>query len=48
MQRRLQDSDTIIFEHVQQRRLAGIVEAKEEQLGVLVEQAQRGENVPDY
>jgi len=40
VQRRLQDSYTIILEHVQQGRLAGIVEAEEEQLGVLVEQAQ--------
>ncbi|KAJ6260984.1 hypothetical protein Dda_3649 [Drechslerella dactyloides] len=31
-----------------QRRLAGIVEPEEKQLGMLVEQAEGGEDVPDY
>lgn len=33
------------LQHVQQRRLSGIVEAEEQQLGVLVEQAERREDV---
>lgn len=35
------------LQHVQQRRLSGIVEAEEQQLGVLVEQAERREDVVD-
>jgi hypothetical protein len=35
------------LQHVKQRRLSGIVETEEEQLGVLVEQAERGEHVVD-
>ena len=35
------------LEHVQQRRLAGVVEAEEQHLCVLVRQAQGRENVPD-
>lgn len=35
------------LQHVQQRRLSGVVEAEEQQLGVLVEQAERRENVVD-
>lgn len=48
MQRRLQNRHTVILQHVEQRRLAGIVEAQEQQLGVLVEQAERREDVVDY
>lgn len=35
------------LEHVQQGRLAGVVEAEEQQLGVLVQQAERREDVVD-
>lgn len=35
------------LEHVQQRRLAGVIETEEQQLGVLVQQAQAGEHIPD-
>jgi len=47
MQRRLQDRNTVVFQHVQQRRLSGIVETQEQQLGVLVEQAERRQDVVD-
>lgn len=36
------------LQHVQQCRLASIVETQEEQLGVLVQQAQRGEDIVNY
>lgn len=45
MQRGLQDRDTIILEHVQQRRLPGIVESEEQEFGVLVEKSKAGQNV---
>ena len=48
MQRRLQDRHAVVLEHVEQRRLAGIVEAQEQQLGVLVEQAERRQDVVDW
>lgn len=35
------------LEHVQKRRLAGIVETEEQQLGVLVQQAEGGEDIVD-
>lgn len=35
------------LEHVKQRGLSGIIEAQEQQLGVFVEQTQRGQNVVD-
>lgn len=35
------------LQHVEQRRLSGIVETEEQQLGVLVEQAERREDVVD-
>lgn len=35
------------LQHVQQRRLSGVVEAEEQQLGMLVEQAERREDVVD-
>ena len=35
------------LQHMQQRRLASIVEAEEEELSVLVGEAERGENIPD-
>lgn len=36
------------LQHVQQGRLSGIIETEEQQLGVLVEKAEGGENVVDY
>lgn len=36
------------LQHVQKRRLSCIVEAEEEQLGVLVQQAEGGEDIVDY
>ena len=48
MQRRLQDRNTVVLEHVEQRRLSGIVETEEQQLGVLVEQAERRQDVVDW
>ena len=36
------------LQHVQKRRFARVVQAEEEELSVLVEQAQRGEHVPDW
>lgn len=47
VQRRLEDGDTVVLEHVQQRRLARVVEAEEEQFGMLVREPELGENVPD-
>lgn len=38
MLRRVVLREALVLEHVQQRRLAGIVQAKEENLGVLVSQ----------
>jgi len=40
MQRRLEDRDTVVLQHVEECRLAGIVEPEEEQLGMLVEQTE--------
>jgi hypothetical protein len=45
MQGRLQDRNAVVLEHVEQRRLSGIVKTEEQQLGVLVEQAERREDV---
>lgn len=42
---RLQDSNSVVLQHVKQRGLSGIVETQEEQLGVLVEQAQGGQHI---
>lgn len=36
------------LQHVQKRRLAGIVETEEQELGVLVQQTEGRENVVDY
>lgn len=36
------------LEHVQQRRLAGIIKAQEEELRMLVKEAERGEHIPDW
>jgi hypothetical protein len=47
MQRRLENRDAIILQHVQQRRFARVVETKEKHLRMLVRQAQRGEDVPE-
>lgn len=47
MERRLQDRDAIVLEHVQQRRLARVVEAEEQQLGVLVHESEAGQHIVD-
>lgn len=47
VQRGLQHGDAVVLQHVQQRRLAGVVEAQEQQLGVLVRQAQVRQDLPD-
>lgn len=47
VERRLKDRDAVVLEHVQQRRLAGVIETEEQQLGVLVQQAQAGEHIPE-
>ena len=39
VQRRLQHGDAVVLQHVQQRRLACVVEAQEQQLGVRVRKA---------
>lgn len=36
------------LQHVQEGSLSGIIETEEEKLGVLVEEAKRGEDVVDY
>lgn len=36
------------LQHVQKSRLSGIIEAEKEEFGVLVEQTEGGEDVPDY
>jgi hypothetical protein len=48
MLRRLLMAQFSYLQHVQQSRLSGIVETKEEQLGVLIEESQGGQDVPDY
>lgn len=48
VKRRLQSGQSIVLEHVEQGCLAGVVKAEEEQLGVLVPQAKRGEDVLDW
>jgi hypothetical protein len=47
VQRGLQHGDAVVLQHVQQRRLACVVEAQEQQLGVLVREAQVGQDLPD-
>lgn len=47
MQGGLQDGDAVVLEHVQQRCLSCIVETEEEELGVLVCEAERGQDFPD-
>ena len=47
VQRRLVDLDAVLLEHVQQRRLARVVQAQEEDLGGLVVQAQVRQDVKD-
>ena len=39
--------DLIVLEHVQQRGLPGVIQAEEEDLGVLVRQAQVAEGIPE-
>jgi hypothetical protein len=36
------------LQHVQQSGFAGVVQSKEQELGVFVEQAQRSEDIVDY
>lgn len=43
----LQNCYTVVFKHVQECRLSGIVKTEEQQLCVLVSQAERGEKVED-
>lgn len=43
----LQDGDSVVLQHVQECRLSGIVETEEEELGVLVEQAEGGQDIVD-
>ena len=47
VQRGLQHGDAVVLQHVEQCRLSGIVEAQEQQLGVLVREAQVGQDLPD-
>ena len=47
MQGGLQCGQSVVLEHVQERRLACVVEAEEEDLGVLVDQPEAGEDVPE-
>lgn len=42
---RHQDGDSVILEHVQEGRFACIVESEKENLGMLVHQPQRGEDI---
>lgn len=35
------------LQHVEQRGLAGIIETKEQELGVLVQEAERGQDIVD-
>ena len=44
----LQDGYAVVLEHVEQRCLAGIVEAEKEELGMLVCEAKGGQDFPDY
>lgn len=47
MLRRLSDPETNL-EHMEQGGLAGVVEPKEKEFGMLVHQAQRSQDIPDY
>mmetsp|Transcript_15433 Transcript_15433/g.33774 ORF Transcript_15433/g.33774 Transcript_15433/m.33774 type:complete len:209 (+) Transcript_15433:277-903(+) len=47
VQRRHVGRDTVVLEHMEERRLPGIVETQEEQLGVLVAEAKVAEDVPE-
>lgn len=47
MQRGLEDGDAVILQHMEERGLSGIVETKEKELGMLVQQAERRENIVD-
>jgi len=44
----LQDRYTVVLKHVQKRCLSGIVEAEEQELCVLVGEAERGQEVEDW
>lgn len=45
VKRGLHDGHTVVLQHVEQSRLSGIVETEEEELGVLVKQTKRREDV---
>ncbi len=45
MKRGLHDGHTVVLQHVEKSRLSGIVETEEEELGVLVKQTKRREDV---
>lgn len=47
VQRRLEGREAVVLEHVEEGRLAGVVEAEEEDLCVLVDEAKAGEDVPE-
>lgn len=47
VQGRLEGREAVVLEHVEEGRLAGIVEAEEEDLCVLVDEAKAGEDVPE-
>jgi hypothetical protein len=47
MESRLQDGDTVVLQHVEEGRLAGIVKTEEKQLGVLVQESKVGEDIVD-
>jgi len=47
MQRGLKDGNSVILQHVEQRRLPCVVQTQEQQLRVLVHEAQRGEDIPE-
>lgn len=47
MESRLEDSDTIILQHVQQGCLSGVIETEEQEFGMFVEQTQGRESIPE-
>lgn len=44
----LHDGDSVILEHVKEGGFAGIIETEEEKLGVFVQKAEGGKDVPDW
>ena len=43
----IQNCDSVVLEHVQESCLSGVVEAEEEEFGVLVQQAEGSEDIED-